>query len=151
MVTKLSHEILVDLPLTEAMPLFTPRGEEAWVPGWKPTYISPTSGETCDEMLFVTNHDGETTYWTCMNWQPDDGHVRYLRLTPGSRTGFVDVRCRENGANSTRVLIAYELHALTDAGQTHLDGMTRDKFADTIDQWASLIAQASRGPEHHSR
>ena len=126
---KHSHEITVDLALTDAMPLFTPKGEEAWVPGWAPVYVKPASGETCKEMLFVTDHDGEKTYWTCMDWQPEEGHVRYLRSTPGSRTGFVDVQCRQIDAGTTAVRVTYELYALTDEGQAYIDATTDDKFA----------------------
>ena len=61
------HEIIVDRPVAEAFPLFTPKGEEAWVPGWKPVYISPVSGETCRDMIFVTEKDGETSVWTCLS------------------------------------------------------------------------------------
>ena len=31
-----------------------PRGEEAWVPGWKPDYLHPKTGETGRGMVFTT-------------------------------------------------------------------------------------------------
>lgn len=138
-----AHEITLDLPLDQAMPLFTPKGEEAWVPGWEPRYIAPATGETCEEMLFVTEHGGETTFWTCLKWQPDSGHVRYLRLTPGSRVAFVDVRCRADGPGRTRVRVAYQLHALSSAGEAYLADMTENAFVEMIDGWARLIGEAS--------
>ncbi len=60
------HEITVDRPAAAAFPLFTPKGEEAWVPGWKPEYIRPETGETCEEMLFTTGEGEEKTFWTCL-------------------------------------------------------------------------------------
>ena len=80
-----SHGILVDLPAEEAFPLFTPKGEEKWIPGWRPTYIAPESGETCRDMIFTTVSGDDATLWTCLEWQPWRLHVRYLRATPGSR------------------------------------------------------------------
>jgi hypothetical protein len=139
MYVKRAHEITIDRPLEDTLPLFTPKGEEAWVPGWEPEYIAPETGQTCREMLFVTNHGDETTYWTCLSWQPDDGHVRYLRLTPESRVGFVDVQCRAEGSNRTRIRVAYELHALTDAGRTYLGNLTQSTCVDMIDGWARSI------------
>lgn len=136
-----SHEITVNRPLSEAMPLFTPKGEESWVPGWAPDYISPKSGDTCEEMLFVTSNDDETTYWTCLNWQPNDGHVRYLRLTPESRACFVDVQCRPDGPESTRVVVTYQMHALNSAGRAYMSDMTECAFAEMIDGWAQLIQE----------
>ena len=133
------HEITVDLPAAVAFPLFTPKGEEAWVPGWNPTYVQPESGETCEEMIFTTGEGDEKTFWTCLTWQPDQRHVRYLRLTPASRVAFVDVQCRPEGPEKTRVRVAYETQALTDHGRTVLKDQTESEFANSIDEWSDLI------------
>lgn len=134
------HEITVDRPIAEALPLFTPKGEEAWVPGWRPTYLAPATGETCEEMVFTTGAGDEASVWTCLAWQPEQGHARYLRLTPASRVAFVDVRCRADGADRTRVRVAYRIVALTDHGRTYLEGSSAEAFARSIDTWAELIA-----------
>ena len=44
--TKHSHETTVDRPPNDTLALFTPKGEEAWVPGWEPEYIAPETGWT---------------------------------------------------------------------------------------------------------
>ena len=134
-----AHEITVDRPLADAIPLFTPKGEEAWVPGWRPRYIRPESGETGEEMIFLTEAGDETTVWTCLAWQPEHGHVRYLRLTPGSRVAFVDVRCRADGADRTRVRVSYQIIALSAEGRSYLEGFSAADFAASIDGWAALI------------
>ena len=55
-------DIVVDRPVEEAFPLFTPKGEEDWVPGWKPDYFAPESGETRKDMLFACRaRDARTT------------------------------------------------------------------------------------------
>ena len=146
-----THEFTLDRPPSDALPLFTPKGEEAWVPGWQPHYISPATGETAKEMLFVTHHGDETTYWTCMDWQPEEGHVRYLRLTPGTRAGFVDVQCLDEGKNTTRVRVTYQMHALSAEGRAQLEQMTEDSFASMIDGWKQLIGEtagAATGHDH---
>ena len=134
-----SHEITVERPASEAFALFTPRGEEAWVPGWTPTYIRPENGETCEEMIFTTGEGDEKTFWTCLSWEPDQYHVRYLRLTPASRVAFVDVRCWPLGRDRTRVRVAYQLQALSDRGRSYLDDLTESDFAKSIDGWSDLI------------
>ena len=136
-----SHEITVARSLSEALPLFTPRGEEEWVPGWKPEYIDPKSGDTQAEMLFVTSHGNQRTFWTCLAWQPGDGHVRYLKITPDSQIGFVDVQCRSDGPDKTIVRVMYQLNGLSDSGLAHLNEMTEASFAEMIDHWARLIEQ----------
>ncbi len=136
------HEITLDRPVAEAFDLFTPRGEEGWVPGWAPTYVQPEDGETCEEMLFTTGEGDEATYWTCLKWAPADWHVRYLRMTPASRISFVDVRCRPEG-DRTRVMVAYEMQALNDAGRAYMAELSDAAFAEMIDAWPRLIEDAA--------
>ena len=134
-----SHSIVVNRPADVAIHLFTPKGEEAWVPGWKPDYIAPSSGETREEMLFTTGEGAELTYWTCMAWRPEKGHARYFRLTPTSRVVFVDVRCRREGDACSRVAVSYEMHALTAAGESEMADMTQATYEQSIDEWAERI------------
>ena len=79
----LSHEIVIERPIADAFPLFTPKGEEAWISGLAADLYPALSGETCAEMIFTTGDGDELTFWTCLVWQPAQYHVRYLRLTPG--------------------------------------------------------------------
>ncbi|MCB9948592.1 MAG: SRPBCC family protein [Rhodospirillaceae bacterium] len=134
------HAIVVERPVDQAFALFTPKGEEAWVPGWRPTYVRPASGETCRDMVFMTGEGAETTIWTCLCWQPEQWHVRYLRVTPNSRVAFVTVRCHPEGPARTRVAVTYEMVALSDDGRSFLAGLSEDEFARSIDAWSDMIA-----------
>ena len=133
------HEITVDRPVSEAFPLFTPKGEETWVPGWKPTYLGPDTGKTCEEMIFTTGEGDEETFWTCLKWQPENWHVRYLRLTPKSRVSFVDVQCEPEGADRTRVRVVYQMRALSPSGRAYMSDLSESDFAAMIDEWPHLI------------
>jgi hypothetical protein len=143
MMQRYSHDIVIDLPVACALPMFTPKGEEAWVPGWQPDYVWPESGEIGEEMIFTTGEGSEKTFWLCLRWQPDQGHVRYHRLTPESRVAFVDVRCRPEGEDRTRVSVGYEILALTDHGRAYLEDLSERAFAEMIDQWADLIKKSA--------
>ena len=138
---KLSHRIIVDRSLAEAMPLFTPKGEEAWVPGWSPDYISPVDGQTRKDMLFTTGEGAEKTFWTCLDWNPERGFVRYFRLTPGTRVAFVEVVCSEIEPGRTGVTVTYDVQSLTDEGDTWVDGFTEAAFTGSIGEWSTLIAK----------
>lgn len=136
---RFSHEITVARPADEALLLFTPKGEEQWVPGWAPDYIEPASGETVQEMTFRTGEGDETTYWTCLQWQPQGGHVRYLRLTPVSRLAFVDVQCNPIGQSRTRVRVSYEYQSLGKKGEDYINSLDSTSYACMIGEWAELI------------
>src|SRR5262245_22496595 len=117
MTTANSHEIRVELPVKEAFLLFTPMGEELWVPGWRPRYLLPPSGKTAEEMVFTTGEGGEATIWACLKFTPERHSVRYLRVTPGSRVAIVDVACRGEGEEATVVRVAYTYVPLSPAGE----------------------------------
>lgn len=142
-----SHEVAIPLPVSEAFPLFTPKGEEAWVPGWSPTYLWPASGETCEEMLFMTGEGLDLTLWTCLQWQPDVWHVRYQRTTPGSRVAFVDVRCRPTTPETTAVRVSYAYVPLSEAGRSFVSSQTPESHAAMVAKWKELIVANVSGAE----
>jgi hypothetical protein len=76
------HSIVLSGSIDRVFHLFTPAGEKLWVEGWDPEFLHPTSGETCDGMVFRTSHGGEITLWACIDWSPSAYRVRYARVTP---------------------------------------------------------------------
>lgn len=119
----------------DALPLFTPKGEEAWVPGWAPRYIDPADGETTEGMIFSTSDD--SVWWTCLRWSPP-AEARYLRLTPGFKAARVAIECTPQGQGS-RVAVTYDWHALSAAGAAEIAAITSAGFAAEIDGWRALI------------
>lgn len=138
-----THEFDVALPADEAFLLFTPKGEEAWVPGWLPDYVFPATGETGKDMIFRTGSGEEATIWTCLEWQPERHHVRYLRTTPALRVAFVEVNGRAEG-DGTKITVSYGYVPLTAAGQEMVSAMTQEAFASDIGGWSLLIADYLR-------
>ena len=133
------HGFTLPLPPEVALGLFTPRGEEGWVPGWAPRYIDPAEGETVAGMIFST--EGGAVWWTCLDWNPQGGAVRYLRLTPGVKVARVGVTCRAEGAG-TAVSVVYDWHPLGPEGEAELAALTPQAFAKGIDGWRALILAA---------
>jgi hypothetical protein len=118
----------VPRPPTEALPLFTPEGERAWVPGWNPTFLSDT--------VFTTDHDGHQTIWVIAD--RTEHSMRYARVTPGVKAGTVEVRCQPDGPH-TRAHVTYDLAALGPDADL-------DRFAAGYDamlaDWERRIAEA---------
>lgn len=133
------HTILIEGAIDRVFPLFTPIGETLWVEGWTPEFIYPASGETCEGMIFRTSHDDEETLWSCVHWNPDQHQVRYARVTPGSRFGFVEVACQKISPQQTKATVSYIFTALGPAGSSYLSEMTSDAYVRTIDEWRIRI------------
>lgn len=136
------HRIELGLPVEVAFPLFTPKGEEAWAPGWAPDYLHPADGTTREGMVFRTFHDDETTLWGCVLYRPQEHRVRYARVTPTSRFGFVDIVCRALAADRTEVEVGYAHTALTAEGERFIAELSEARFAAMIEGWRSEIAAA---------
>lgn len=138
------RRIRLHAPVDQVFPLFTPLGEKAWAEGWDPEFLNPASGETRDGMVFRTTHGREETLWACVLWEPESHRVRYVRVTPGSRFGFVDVSCDQVGSRESQADVAYTLTALSPAGNSYLTGMTDVAFAEMIDGWKDRLEEVLR-------
>lgn len=135
------HDIVVEAPVHQAFRFFTPAGEELWVDGWTPAYVHPADGRTEAGMVFTTGQGDEHTIWTLVDFDPVAHRSRYLRCTPASRTGVVEVRCAALDTGRTRVSVSYTLTALNDAGVQALQAFEGPRFAAMIDGWAEAIAR----------
>jgi hypothetical protein len=135
------HRIVLDGTPEIVFPMFTPEGEELWVEGWAPDYLHPAGVRaTSQDMVFRTRHGGEETLWSCVKWDPDAGEVRYARVTPGSRMGFVDVACRTLPQGGSEVVVRYSLTALSEAGAALLAELDQERFAAMIEGWRVKVA-----------
>jgi hypothetical protein len=135
------HSIALTGSIDRVFPLFTPIGETLWVDGWNPEFLLPKDGETREGMIFRTGAGKEETLWTCTEWNPGDHRVRYARVTPGSRFGFVEVKCREGASGNTEASVEYSFTALTEKGRSYLAELTEEAFARMIEEWRVRINQ----------
>ena len=135
------HSIVLPAPVAEIFPLFTPRGETLWVKGWEPDFLHPMNGDTQDGMVFRTEHGGETTLWACCLWEPEAYRVRYVRVTPNSRFGFVEVWCREIAAGQTEATVSYAFTALSRDGEAYLADLDEEAFRRMIEDWRVSIGE----------
>lgn len=136
-----SYTIKVAAPIDTVFPLFEPLGECAWVPGWEPTMLYPPSGAAQVGTVFTTDAAGEaTTLWSIADYDAAQQYVRYARVTPDSRFGWVEVRCSAATTDSTKVHVAYTFTALSEAGNAYLEAMTEEAFAAYIESWQAALA-----------
>ncbi|TMR11175.1 hypothetical protein, partial [Nonomuraea zeae] len=91
---RLTGRLSVALPPEEAFVLFTPRGEERWVAGWRPRFPAPAGDDSAPGTVFETGEHGELTTWV-VTGREAGWRVSYARLTPGSRAGTVTVEVGE--------------------------------------------------------
>jgi hypothetical protein len=135
-------EITVELPLEQAMDLFTPEGERRWADGWDPQYPEADRREGRGA-VFTTGHVGHHTTWIMVDHGPES--VRYARVTQGMTAGTVAVDVVGSGEHATRLRVTYDLTALTSAGESWLDGFDAE-YDSAIGGWSTAIAAGLQRP-----
>ncbi len=137
--TTASHTIHIDAPVGPCQRFFTPAGEELWVDGWQPRYLWPSDGRTEKGMVFTTGEGEDFTIWSLLDFETQPHYARYSRVTPASRSGWVEVHCVAEGPQATAVTVRYTMTALHEAAASTLSAYEGASFVKMIDEWRELI------------
>jgi hypothetical protein len=134
---RLAGRLTVALAPEQAFSLFTPRGEQDWVAGWKPHFPAPASDDTAPGTIFETRADGRITTWVVVDRTPGR-HIRYARVIPGHNAGTVTVTV-DDAEGYSDVTVTYELTALTAAAAQQLNEFAAD-YPTFLHSWQNAIA-----------
>ncbi|WP_067826367.1 SRPBCC family protein [Actinomadura kijaniata] len=138
----LTGRLTVPLPPEEAFTLFTPRGEERWVEGWRPRFPAPAPDDTAPGTVFETSH-AEPTTWVVLERRPGR-RISYARVTPGVRAGTVTVTLTADGDRRSTVEVTYDLTALTPGAAEDLDRFAAD-YPAFLRSWQDALTRADEG------
>jgi hypothetical protein len=133
-------KFLVGLTPEQAFPLFSPRGEEAWVPGWKPQFLYPAGAEWETGLVFRTVHEGQESIWFVRELDLRRHAVTYDRVDIGLVAATVRVACRKAEAESTVVTVRYTFIAISEAGNAFVSARTGDEYAAKMRRWEESIS-----------
>jgi Polyketide cyclase / dehydrase and lipid transport len=137
-----SRSGVIHLPAApeQVFPLFEPLGEMRWAQGWAPHMLYPAAGEACIGMVFTTQHPGEAeTTWTVAAYDPERCHITYVRQTPGSRVGVIDVACTSVEEHASRVTVSYIFTSLSEEGNAYIAAFTEDHYSAYMADWEHAI------------
>jgi hypothetical protein len=111
-----SFELTINGPVEKVFSLFTPEGENLWIPYWKYTPIYPVNGETVRDMVFRTD---DKTLWTLAVYEPPRRSV-YVHTSP-DELARIEVECNPIDANHTSMRITWVLTAITEQGMKEIE------------------------------
>jgi hypothetical protein len=132
----------VALPVDRAFPLFSPRGEEVWVPGWKPEILHPAGATWEEGLVFRTYDDGVDVVWFVAKLDHAAHRVTYHRVERGRAAVTVTVACDAVDASSTEVKVRYVFVGISDDGNAQIRALTQEAFAGKMQKWGEMIAAA---------
>jgi hypothetical protein len=137
----------VNLPYSEAAPLFGPEGERAWAgKHWNPRFLYPQTPHDEQGAVFTIQHGPLTVTWVNILFDLEAQHFQYAYFIPDILVTIIDVRFTPTNPTTTQVHIVYTRTALTPEGNEHVTTMTsNDKSAARDWQQAIDAYLASRG------
>jgi hypothetical protein len=121
--------VRVPLPVEDALPLFTPRGERRWVASWDPAFPADDADDTAPGTVFLT---GDSIWMVA---DRTERSMRYARALPGVWAGTVEVRCEPAGAQ-TAAEVTYDL--------TVLDAAQRPRLREFADGYEAFLGEWER-------
>ena len=133
-----SGQFDVALPAADAIGLFTPEGERAWVPGWDPVYPSGQPSENSGT-VFITRSGGVKTTWVVLEVDRSQATASYARTTPGYHAGVVLVRCADTASGHSTVSVIYDM-TLLDTDPAELDAYAEGNFELMMQEWSDAVA-----------
>lgn len=141
----LTGRLTVGLPAEEAFWLFTPRGEQAWTPEWRPRFPDHADvgfDESAPGTVFETEAHGHVTTWVVVDRELGR-RMRYSRVIPQVNAGTVTVALEPAGEGEQRseVTVTYELTALTDEGQRRLEEFAAH-YPAFLQSWEEQISRS---------
>lgn len=128
----------LDLDVGDAFPYFSPRGEEAWAPGWNPEMLWPTDASWVEGQVFRT---GETV-WFVASLDRSARRVVYDRVDAGMAAVRVTVSCSPLPAGQTEVAVEYAFVGLTEAGNEEIARHDDATFGKRLSNWREWITAA---------
>ena len=134
---RVTGRLVVALPPDQAFLLFTPRGEQEWVPQWKPHFAAAVADDTTPGTVFETQAHGPTTTWVVVD-SVSGRRIRYARVTPQVDAGTVTVALDDTDGHS-EVTVTYELTPLTEAAHAHVEAFAVH-FPAFLQSWEEAIA-----------
>ncbi|WP_211216012.1 SRPBCC family protein [Catelliglobosispora koreensis] len=137
----LSGTLTVPLPVRQAFRLFTPLGEQDWVPHWHPVFPGGRPEDDTDPgTVFETRNHERLTTWVVVDREVGR-RVRYARVIPQVNAGTVTVTLDEVHDGHSRVTVDYDLTALSDTGERELAEFASG-YPAFLRSWETAIATA---------
>jgi hypothetical protein len=123
-----------DHPPADVFPLLCPVREVEYAEGWDPELVVSASGVAELGCAFVTRDGRDRSYWIVTRYEPADGRIAMVRVTPGITVCQLDFAVEPRGAGGTDLSITYTLTSIGPEGDARVaafDGAAWSEFMAT--------------------
>ena len=105
--------------------------------GWRPYFPAGAADDAEPGTVFETDAHGQIATWVVIDREPNR-LIRYARVIPHDNAGTVTVALEGAGGHSD-VTVTYELTALNDSAEPHLQEFA-ERYPAFLRSWEDAIA-----------
>jgi uncharacterized protein YndB with AHSA1/START domain len=134
----------VHAPIDAVFELFSPLGEQWWVPGWSPELLHPSDVSWAQGQIFRTQEEQGEAIWLVTSLNRESHLVEYHRVEPHRYIARVRVECNARDQNTTEVSTAYAFVGLSNKGNDEIKAMTVEAYSDKMRRWKQWISDYMR-------
>ena len=125
-------------PPEAVFPLLCPVREAEWLADWDPLFVASTSGVAEEGCVFVTPSEPADTIWYITDYEPENGFIAFVRVTPGLTACRLSIRLAAAPKGAT-ARITYAHTSLGEKGDAFVDGFSEAAFTDFMQAWERRI------------
>ena len=143
-----SFTIMLKAAVADATPFFGPVREAEWAPTWTPHFIHPAEGGQREGAVFTaTSADGKDRLWLLTVYEPKEGRVEYVVVTPGFTANQIKIRVVADGEKHCHATITYRHSALGPEGNKEVAKLDPAWAEKQRSHWENAINTALRNRE----
>lgn len=135
-----SGHFTVHAPIDAVFELFSPLGEQGWVPGWSPELLHPSDVYWAQGQIFRTQEEQGEALWLVTSLNRESHLVEYHRVEPHRYIARVRVGCTVTDKSTTEVSTAYTFVGLSAEGNDEIKAMTVEAYSEKMKRWKQWIS-----------
>jgi hypothetical protein len=135
--------------VADVTPLFGPVREAEWTPDWSPRFIHPAQALQREGAVFTTTSaDGKDRLWLLTAYDPGNGRVEYVVMTPAFTASEIKIRVLRDGEQHSKATITYRRSALAPEGNVEVLKLDAHWAEQQRSHWETAINGALKGGIH---
>jgi len=119
-------------------PLLCPVREAEWIADWHPELVVSATGVAEPDCVFVTSDDRHRAVWYITRYEPENGYVEMLKITPGVTAARITIQLAPVG-NYTEASVTYTHTSLGPEGDAFVASFTEDHYERFMKAWESRL------------
>lgn len=122
----------------KVFPLLCPVREADWIEDWDPLAVFTNSGIAEQDCVFVTPAQPNNAIWYITRYEPENGFVEMLKITPGVTACKLTIQLRAV-PDGSEAEVTYSHTSLGPEGDAFVRSFTEEYYRQFMREWEEQI------------